>query len=134
MQAWFDLFENFLAIERYDFCFIIRQRPVRSYGRDESFAGIRETVECFGMLHGTSMSRGSTSSAFGHRHLTTRHKRIGVQSMVNRMNRLLGCSLATGLQGKNEEANRTTHLVLSQQFSTHLAGFHQARWLIVVSD
>jgi hypothetical protein len=120
MQAWFDLFENFLAIERYDFCFIIRQRPMRSYGRDESFAGIRETVECFGILHGTYMSRGSTSSAFGHRNLTTRHKRIGVQSMVNRMNRLLGCSLVTGLQGKNEEVNKTTHLVLSQQFSTHL--------------
>ena len=34
--------------------------------------------------------------------------------MVNRMNRLLGCSLATGLQGKNEELNKTTHLVLSQ--------------------
>jgi hypothetical protein len=66
--------------------------------------------------------------------LTTRHQRNGEQSMVNRMNRLLGCSLATGLQGKNEEVNKTTHLVLSQQFSTHLAGFHQARWLIVVSD
>jgi len=66
MQTWFDLFENFLAVERYDFCFIIRQRPVRSYGGDESFAGIRETVECFGMLHGTSMTSGSTSSAFGH--------------------------------------------------------------------
>ena len=31
-----------------------------------------------------------------------------MQSMVNRMNRLLGCSLATGIKGKNEE------LVLSQ--------------------
>ena len=57
--------------------------------------------------------------------------RIGVQSMVNLMNRLLGCPLATRLQGKNAEASKTTHTVLSQQFPTQLAGFHQARWLIV---
>jgi hypothetical protein len=71
------------------------------------------------MLHGTSMSSGSTSSAFGiSGQLTTRHRRIGVQSMVNRMNRLLGCSLATGLQGKNEEVSKTTHLVLSAVLDT----------------
>ena len=98
MQTWFDLFENFLAVERYDFCFIIRQRPVRSYGGDESFAGIRETVECFGMLHGTSMIVVVPHQPSGiSGQLTTRHERNGEQSMVNRMNRLLGCSLATGL-------------------------------------
>lgn len=36
--------------------------------------------------------------------LTTRHERNGEQSMVNRMNRLLGCSLDT--EGQNEELNK----------------------------
>jgi len=53
--------------------------------------------------------------------------------MVNRMNRLLGCSLATGLQGKNEDLNKTTHLVLSQLPDT-ISSLPSARWLIAVSD
>lgn len=134
MQTWFDLFENFLAVERYDFCFIIRQRPVRSYGGDESFAGIRETVECFGMLHGTSMIVVVPHQPSGiSGQLTTRHRRIGVQSMVNRMNRLLGCSLAAGLQGRTKSLIRPLASCLVS-FPTQLAGFHQARWLIAVSD